>query len=216
MAALEGSDNWVWKHVVKLNNFTVQCKIDNCDKIYKTDKNENRVIIMIKGHLYHQHEKYDEEDRLKWENDNDFIWRYFDKVGLYEEKCKFCHESFSISYTPLLRIHLRQYHRQKIRAGIRKEIATKSLSQRFKIDKKKLSARCKRCNLKMDILYGTDALIHHICFKKNQHLRSRQKSEDTNVNRMKQQPIADENTNSSSHHDNLNRQALRYRETQQR
>ncbi|XP_018368651.1 PREDICTED: uncharacterized protein LOC108764769 isoform X2 [Trachymyrmex cornetzi] len=214
MAARERSNNWVWEHLLKLDDSTVQCNIDNCDKTYTTfDRNKGRLIIMIKGHLYHEHGKYDEEDRLKWENDNDLIWRYFDKVGLYKEKCKFCNDSLFISYTPSLRHHLRQYHRQKIRADILKEIADKSLSQYFKIHEKEFSARCKRCNVEKNIFYGTDALIHHM--QKSRCVWYRDDLDDNNMNRITQESIADENTNSSSHHDNLNRQALGNREDQQ-
>ncbi|XP_011059679.1 PREDICTED: putative uncharacterized protein DDB_G0282133 isoform X2 [Acromyrmex echinatior] len=208
MAARERSNNWVWKHLLKLDDFTVQCNIDNCNKTYNTtlDRSKGRMIVIIKGHLYHEHGKYDEEDRLKWENDNDLIWRYFDKEGLYKEKCKFCYDSLSISYTPSLRDHLRQYHRKKIRAGVRKEIADKSLSQYFEIHKKEFNASCKRCNHKMDIFYGIDALTHHICLKKNQRLRFGKKSEDNNMNRMTQQSTVTENANTSSHHDDINSQ----------
>ncbi|KYN40782.1 hypothetical protein ALC56_04822 [Trachymyrmex septentrionalis] len=169
-------------------------------------RSKDRMIVIIKGHLYHEHGKYDEEDRLKWENNNDLIWRYFDKEGLYKEKCKFCYDSLSVSYTPSLRDHLRQYHRKKIRADVRKEIADKSLSQYFEIHEEEFSAWCKRCNHKMDIFYGTNALTHHICLKKNQRLRPGQKSEDNNVNRMTQQSTITENRNTSSHHDDINSQ----------
>ena len=208
MAARERSNNWVWKHLFKLDDSTVQCNIDNCNKTYNTtfDRSKDRMIVIIKGHLYHEHGKYDEEDRLKWENNNDLIWRYFDKEGLYKEKCKFCYDSLSVSYTPSLRDHLRQYHRKKIRADVRKEIADKSLSQYFEIHEEEFSAWCKRCNHKMDIFYGTNALTHHICLKKNQRLRPGQKSEDNNVNRMTQQSTITENRNTSSHHDDINSQ----------
>ena len=210
MAARETSNNWVWKHLLKLNDSTVQCNIDNCDKTYTTfDRNKGRLTMMIKGHLYHEHEKCDEEDRLKWENDNDLIWRYFDKVGLYKEKCKFCKDTLFISYIPSLRHHLRQYHRQKIRADILKEISDKSLSQYFEIHEKEFSARCKCCNVEKNIFFGIDALIHHM----QENLCVRYLNEELEDNNTMTQSIADENTSS---HDNLNRQALGNREDQQR
>ncbi|KYN15758.1 hypothetical protein ALC57_12056 [Trachymyrmex cornetzi] len=188
---------------------------DNINSQPGNRENQQRLVIMIKGHLYHEHGKYDEEDLLKWENDNDLIWRYFDKAGLYKEKCKFCNDSLFVSYTPSLMDHLRQYHRQKIRASVRKEIADKSLSQYFKIHEEEFSAWCKRCNYKMDIFYGTDDLTHHICLKMNQRLRSGQKPEDDNVNRMTQQSTVTENADTSSYHDNINSQPGN-RENQQR
>ena len=215
MAALEESDNWVWKHFVKLNSSTVQCNIDCCDQTY-CNRNPIKMINLIKTHLYHKHKIWTEEDRLKWENNNDLVWQYFDKVDLYKGKCKFCKNIHHEAYIPYLKWHLRKKHSQEIRAIAQKEIATKSLSQYFKIDEKEPTAWCKRCYLKMDILYGTDALIHHICFKKNQHLRSRQNSEDNNVNRMTQQSITTENANTSSHHDDINRQIPRNQYYQQR
>ena len=173
VAVRESSNNWVWKHLLKLDDSTVQCNIDNCNKTYTTfDRNKGRLTMMIKGHLYHEHEKYDEEDRLKWENDNDLIWRYFDKVDLYKEKCKFCNNSLCATYISKLRSHL-QRHYQTIRAMVRKEIANMSLSQYFKINEDKFSATCKRCNYNTDILYGTDKLIHHI--QKDQCLRYRKR-----------------------------------------
>ena len=172
MAAQEGSDNWMWKYFLKLNNCIVQCNINNCDQTYIIRKKRtNRWIKTIKKHLYYKHKIWNEQDLLKWENDNNLIWRYFDKVGLYKEKCKFCNNSFFVSYIPVLRDHLRQCHLQTIRAMIRKEIANTSLSQYFKINEENFSARCKRCNDKMDILYGTDKLVHHIHFQKDRCLR---------------------------------------------
>ena len=112
-------------------------------------------------------------------------------------------------------MHLRKKHSQEISAAAQKEIATRSLSHCFKIDEEELIAWCKRCNHKMDILHGTDALMHHICFKKNQRLRSRQKSEN-NVNRMTQQSTITENANTNSHHDDINRQVLQNQDFRQR
>lgn len=72
MAFRKTSDkNWVWKHLLKLNNSIVQCNIDNRNKIYTIGPQLNRAIIRIKNHLYNKHRKYDEKDRLKWENNND-------------------------------------------------------------------------------------------------------------------------------------------------
>jgi len=98
------------------------------------------------------------------------IWQYFDRGNLYTAKCKFCGNFIRQSYVPFIKLHL-QSHRQEIRAGIQKEIANKSLSQYFEIYEEEFSAWCKRCNVKLDIFYGTDALMHHICFKKNKSLR---------------------------------------------
>ena len=215
MAALEGSDNWVWKHVVKLNNFTVQCNIDCCVQTYY-NKNTSRLITSMRVHLYHKHKISTEEDRLEWENNNDLIWQYFDKVDLYKGKCKFCRSICHEAYIPNLKSHVLKKHSQRIRAAAQKKIATKSLSQCFKIDEKEFSVWCKCCNHKMDIFYGTDTLIHHICFKKNQRLKSRQKSEDNNVNKMTQQSIVTENANTSSHHDDINRQVPQNQDLQQR
>ncbi len=53
-------------------------------------------------------------------------------------------------------------------------------------------------------------------FKKNQCLKSRQKSEDNNVNKMTQQSVVTENTNTSSHHDDINKQAPQNQDLQQR
>ncbi|KYQ59403.1 hypothetical protein ALC60_01575 [Trachymyrmex zeteki] len=210
MAAREGSDSWVWEHLLKLYNFTTQCNIDSCYQTYEINNiNKNTIIKTIKGHLYHKHEIWNEEDRLKWENDNDLIWRYFDKVGLYKEKCKFCNNSFFVSYTPKLKDHLRDSHRQEIRAMIRKEIADNLLSQYFKIDEEKFSARCKRCNINIHIFYGIDELIYHNHFQRDQCLWSHKRPEDNNGNRMTQQSIADGNTGTSSHQDNINMQAPR-------
>jgi len=211
MAALEGSDNWVSQHL-KLDNSTVQCR--SCIQTYKIGKRSKfiEMITMIKAHLYHKHEIWNEEDRLKWENDNDLIWQYFDKVSLYEAKCKFCDRLLRQPYVSLIKSHL-QSHRQEIRAGVRKEIADKSLSQYFEIHEEEFSAQCKSCNVENDIFYGIDALIHHICFKNNQSLRSRQETDNNDVNSMTQQFIADENT--SSYHD-INRQTPRNRENKQR
>ncbi|XP_018371545.1 PREDICTED: uncharacterized protein LOC108766635 [Trachymyrmex cornetzi] len=205
-AALDESDKWVWKHVVKLNSFTIQCNIDCCDQTY-CNKNTGRLIKLMKVHLYHKHKIWTEEDRLKWESNNDFIWQYFDKVELYKGKCKFCKKIRREAYLPNLKGHLRKKHSQEISVAAQKEIATKLLSHCFKIDEKKLSAWCKRCYFEKDILYGTDALIHHICFKKNQRLRSRQISEDKNVNIMTQQSIVTDNASTNSHHDDINRHA---------
>jgi len=49
--------------------------------------------------------------------------------------------------------------------------------------------------------------MHHICFKKNKSLRSREESEDNDVNRMAQQSIVTENANTSFHYNDINRQA---------
>jgi len=219
MAALEESNNWVWNHVLKLDNFTVQCNINGCDQTYRNQTNRklaSRMITMIKEHLYHKHEIWNEEDRLKWINNNDLIWRYFDKVDLYKEKCKFCNISLYQAHIPFIKKHL-QRHRQEIITIVRKEIADKSLSQDFEIDEKEFSALCKYCNFKKNIFYGTDVLTH-ICKKKNQCLMPRQEPEDNNVNRMTQprtqQSIATENAITSSHHDDINRQASRNQDQQ--
>ncbi|KYQ59404.1 hypothetical protein ALC60_01576 [Trachymyrmex zeteki] len=198
------------------NNFTVQCNIDSCYQTYQINTINNNIMIKtIKRHLYHKHEIWNEEDRLKWKKwDNDLIWRYFDKVGLYKEKCKFCNNSFFLSYTPKLKDHLRDFHRQEIRAMIRKEIADNLLSQYFKIDEEKFSASCKCCYYRMDIFYGTDKLMHHIHFQRNQCLSFRTRFEDNNVNRMIQQSIGNENTSTSSHHDYINIPAPRNQDQQ--
>jgi len=220
MAALEGSNKWVWNHVLKLDNFTVQCNIDGCDQIYinRNRKLINRMITTIKEHLYHKHEIWNEEDRLKWVNNNDLIWRYFDKVDLYKEKCKFCNISLHQAHIPFIKKHLQRHH-QEIITIVRKEIADKSLSQDFEIDEKEFSALCKYCNVKKNIFYGTDVLTH-ICSKKNQCLKSmsRQKSKHNNVNRKTQprtqQSIATENVITSSHHDDINKQVPRNQDQQ--
>ncbi|KYN36415.1 hypothetical protein ALC56_09375, partial [Trachymyrmex septentrionalis] len=41
MATQKIFNSWVWKHVLKLDNFTIQCNINNCDKIFKTIGDEN-------------------------------------------------------------------------------------------------------------------------------------------------------------------------------
>jgi len=213
MALQERSDNWLWKHVLKLND-SIQCNI--CNKIYKmTDAKKDREMTLIKGHLYHEHGEYDKKDRLEWENNNDLIWQYFDKTNLYTAKCKFCGCCIHHSYVPNIKLHLRNHH-QEIRTDIQKKIADKSLWQYFEIYEEKFSAWCKRCDVKLDIFYGTDVLINHICSKRNKSLRSRQEPEDKpDVNRMTQQSVVDENTNSSSYHDNLNK-VFGNRENQQR
>ncbi|KYN16452.1 hypothetical protein ALC57_11322 [Trachymyrmex cornetzi] len=216
MAAPKEADNWIWQYLLKLNDCAVRCKIDNCYKNYTFNTtNRTQWILSIKGHLYHEHGKYDEENRLKWVNNNDLVWRYFDKIDLYEEKCKFCGILLHRAYIPPLRSHLRIKHKQEITDILRKEIVDKSLSENFEINEKLFIALCKYCHYKFDIFYGKDILVHHICPKKIQRLESPQKSKHNNVNRMTEQSIADGNTNSSSHHDNLNRQVLGNRENQQ-
>lgn len=86
-----------------------------------------------------------------------------------------------------------------------------SLSQYYKFNEEYFIASCNRCNITMDIFYGTDALIHHIHFEKDQCLRS---PKDNNVNRMTQESITEKNTDTSSHHDNINRQAPRNKDRQ--
>ncbi|KYN36408.1 hypothetical protein ALC56_09368 [Trachymyrmex septentrionalis] len=210
MAIQEISDSWVWKHVYILDDFTVQC--NNCNKSYKYEKYTS--ITIIKGHLYHMHNIWTEEDRLKWENDNHLLWKYNDKVDLYKSRCKFCNNISLQSYIPLLKKHIKYCHIQEIRAIIREEIANKlSLSQNFEIHEENFSALCKRCNDKINIFYGIDFLIHHMqsC---NKCLRYRNQLEDNNINRITQQSIADENTSTNSHHDNINRQTIGNRENQ--
>jgi len=205
MAARKSSDNWMWKYFLKLNNSILQCNIDSCNQTFTIDNNHHKLkISILKRHLYYKHEIWNEEDYLKWVNNNDLIWRYFDKIDLYKEKCKFCGNLFHQAYTPFIKQHL-QIHHQEIRDTVRKEIADKSLSQYFEIDVEKFNAWCKLCNKNMNIFYGTNVLIHHICLKKNQSLRSRQEPEDNDMNTMTQQSIPEENTDTHSYHDNINR-----------
>ncbi|XP_011065545.1 PREDICTED: uncharacterized protein LOC105152795 [Acromyrmex echinatior] len=171
-AAREGSDDWIWKHFFKLDNFSVRCN----------------------------------NYRLKWENDNNLKWQYVDKVDLYKGKCKFCKYICHGAYMYRVNSHLRKEHSQEIRAIVQKKIANKSLSQYFEVDEEKFIAWCKCCNVKLDIFYGTDALIRHFCVK-NKSLRSPQEPEDNDVNRMTQQSIVTENANTNFHHDDINRQA---------
>jgi len=212
MAASTKSDDWVWKHILKLYNSTVQCNVDSCNKTYSTKRKPDILIKTLKVHLYYKHKIWTEEDRLKWENNNDLIWQYYDKIDLYKGKCKLCKISFRDIY---LKWHLRVKHSEEIRATIQKEIANKSLSQYFVIYEEQFNARCKNCNRSMDILYGTDVLTHHKCFKKDQHLISLiQEREDNNVNRMIQQSIAEENSDTNFHH--IDRQTIGKPENQLR
>ncbi|KYN43993.1 hypothetical protein ALC56_01531 [Trachymyrmex septentrionalis] len=202
--------NWVWKYFLKLDNSFIKCNIYSCDQTYKIQYGKiKRTIAIAKRHLYHLHNIWNEEDRLKWENDNDLIWRYFDKIGLYKVKCKFCGSFYCQAYIPCLRQHL-QNHSQEMKDTVRKEIVDKSLLQYFEIDEE-FNAHCKRCNLKINLLYGKDVLRYHICFKKYV-CNSKYQLEDNNVNRMRQQSIP-EKTGTSSHHD-INRQAPRNKNQQ--
>lgn len=205
MAVLKGLDNWMWKHLLKLDDNKIQCK--RCRKIYKKTYHIERQIGVIKAHLYHKHGKYVEEDRLKWEKNNHEIWRYFDKVDLYEEKCKFCDNLLYQAYMQGIKQHLVKYHRQEITAAVRKEIENKSLSQYFKFFEEEFNAVCKRCNIDINIFYGTDNLI--------QHNNVWHPEDNKNVNRMIQS-IVEENTGTCSHHDNINRYVPENRENQQR
>jgi len=98
MAARETSDNWMWKQVLKLDDVTIQWNINKCNKTYYKYRNTNKLIKSIKVHLYYKHKIWTEEDRLKWENDNDFVWQYFDKIDLYKGKCKFCKNFYREAY----------------------------------------------------------------------------------------------------------------------
>ena len=142
------------------------------------------------------------------------LWRYFDKVDLYTSKCTFCEKIFKEAYIPGLKRHLRHRHIHEIKAAIYQEIANKSLSQNFEIDEDILRARCKFCNKESEIFYGTHYLIYHM--QSSPCSRYRNQLIDNNVNRMIQQSIADENASTTSHHDNINRQAPGYRENEQR
>ncbi|KYN16982.1 hypothetical protein ALC57_10754 [Trachymyrmex cornetzi] len=203
----------VWKHFRKLDNFAAQCNIDSCNQIY-CDKNRSRLIKSLKIHLYHVHNISTEKDRLKWKNDNDLVWKYFDRVGFYKGKCIFCKcvRDTNISYH--IKRHLRRNHIQEIRTAVQNEIANKSLSHYFEIYEEQFIARCKRCNVKKDIFYGCNALINHNCSEKDQLLMSLQEPEENNVTRKTQQSITDENPSTSSHHDNINRQTLGNRESE--
>ena len=213
MATQEISNNWVWKYVLILDDVTVQCNINDCNETYKTC-DPILDLTGIKVHLYHTHGIWTEEDRLKWENDNHLIWNYFDKVALYTTKCKFCNNIYFEAYIPYLKQHLKR-HSQEIRAAIREEITNKSLSQYFEFNEENFSAWCKCCyNYIEDTFYGTDALIRHI--QSDECIEYRNRFKDNSVNRMTQQSIADEDTSTSSHHDNINRQAPVNRENEQR
>ncbi|KYN16466.1 hypothetical protein ALC57_11336, partial [Trachymyrmex cornetzi] len=214
MAAQKPSDNWVWNHVLELNNLTLQCKIYSCIQTYAVKRNKLKMTFRIKAHLYHKHGIWSVEDRLKWENNNDLIWRYYDKVGLYKERCNFCKNVYHEAYIPCLNLHLQRWHSQEVRDVVRKEITTKSLWLYFEICEEQFNARCKRCNFKMDIFYGIDVLINHICLKKNLHLKFLPKSKDNEVNRMTQQSIATEIANTISHHDDINWPAPRNQDQQ--
>ena len=58
----------MWEHLLKLDKSNVQCKW--CHNTYKILDHYTHIEIMIiiKEHLYY--EKYNEENRLKWENDH--------------------------------------------------------------------------------------------------------------------------------------------------
>jgi len=215
MATQEISDNWVWKHVLKLNinNNTVRCNINNCFKIFNNPSNSQR-LRSVKGHIYHKHRIWTKEDRLEWENDNHLLWKYFDKVDLYTSKCKLCKKVSKQPYIPHLKIHLQKLHIQEIKAAIYEEIANKSLSQYFEINEENFTARCKCCNAVKNIFYGTDILIHHMQI--HECIEDRNRFKDNSVNRMTQQSIDDGNASTSSHHDNLNWQAPGNRENEQR
>ena len=215
MAIQAISDYWAWEHVLRLDDVTVQCNINNCNTIFYTH-DSHMALAKIKGHLYHIHKMWTEEDRLKWENDDHLLWKYFDKVDFYTSKCKFCKKISKQSYIPDLKTHLYQnLHIQEIKAAIYDEIANKSLSQYFEFNEENFSAWCKCCyNYEEDIFYGTDALIRHI--QSDECIEDRNRFKDNSVNRMTQQSIADENASTSSHHDNINRQAPINRENEQR
>ena len=74
MATQEISDNWVWRHILKLDNFTLQIVVIKLI----------RLIQMLVEYIYNDDERifipqspygpikiWTEKDRLKWENDND-------------------------------------------------------------------------------------------------------------------------------------------------
>ena len=213
MTTQETSNNWVWKRVLKVNNNTVRCNINNCFQIFHKSST-SRSLKRIKGHIYHKHRIWTEEDRLEWENDNHMLWRYFDKVDLYTSKCKFCKRISKQAYILNLKEHLLNFHIQEIKAAIYEKNTNKSLSQYFEINEENFTAWCKCCNnYGEDIFYGTDALIHHI--QSDECIEYRNRFKDNSVNKMTQQSIADENASTSSHHDNLNRQAPGNRENEQ-
>ena len=214
MAIQAISDYWAWEHVLRLDDVTVQCNINNCNTIFYTH-DRHIALAKIKGHLYHIHKMWTEEDRLEWENDNHLLWKYFDKVDLYTSKCKLCEMISKQAYIPHLKMHLQKLHIQEIQAAIYEEIANKSLSQYFEINEENFTAWCKCCNnYGEDIFYGTDALIHHM--QSHECIEYRNRFKDNSVNRMTQQSIDDENASTSSHHDNLNWQAPGNRENEQR
>ena len=195
MTTQETSNNWVWKHVIKVNNYTVRCNINNCIEIFNNPLSSHR-LRRVKGHMYHKHRIWNEEDRLEWENDNHLLWKYFNKVDLYTSKCKFCEKIFTEAYILGLKRHLQHCHIQEIKFAVYQEIVNKSLSQNFEINEDKLRARCKFCNKEKQIFYGTDDLIHHM--QSGTCIEYRNRFKDNSVNRMTQQFIADENASTSS------------------
>ncbi|KYM76830.1 hypothetical protein ALC53_12719 [Atta colombica] len=132
------------------------------------------------------------------EGSNDWMWKYVFKLNNFTVQ-EYIQKN--------LKSHLRKEHSQEIRVIVQNKIANKSLSQYFEVHEEEFIARYKRCNVKLDIFYETNALMHHICFKNNKSLRSREESEDNDVNRMAQQSIVTENANTSFHYDDINRQA---------
>jgi len=202
----------MWEHL-KLDNSNIQCKW--CHKIYEILDVE---ITMIKEHLYYEHEKYNEEDRLKWENDHDFVWQYFDKTKLYIAKCKFCNISLKCLHKPCLRDHLKTHHWKELQDTIEKEIANYLLHVHFTINIETLTASCYRCNYTVNIFYtntGIDDLKSHYQYHINENSRYEEGASDNSEHRIMRQDAA-ENMATRYHHECTHCQDLENQEDQQR
>jgi len=141
------SCNWIWEYFSRTEN-KVQCKI--CNRTFGNTRNEK---ITWMTHLHHKHGIHNEEDKSRWENDNDLIWQYFDKPKLYVAKCTLCNKSIRRAHKPYLKRHIKKVHLEKIISVIQEEIANNSLSKHFTTNMEHFIARCKYCNYTTDIFY---------------------------------------------------------------
>ena len=156
------SYNWILEHFSELPNNNVKCKY--CNQMYNSVYHK---IIMWISHLYLKHGIYNEEEKLRWENDDDSVWKYFNKIDLYVVKCNvmLCNNVSDYMHNTDLKNHLKHIHSHEIAADkqIQTDIANNSLSGHFTISVEHFTVNCYHCKYYTDTLSNkiTDLIIHY-------------------------------------------------------
>ena len=164
-ARVDESYNWLLKHFSELPNSNIKCK--HCDKTYTSIYHEKSRCI---SHLYLQHEIYNEEEKLRWKNNDNMIWRYFKKTDLYIIRCIFCKVLYFFEHNSLLEKHLKRKHSQEVAAMIQTDIANNSLSEYFTISVKHFTVECNHCRYSIDVL--SNQIIKYLKIHYNHHVNS--------------------------------------------